>query len=40
MEVGVTLAPNSEIDWIEDHTLDIFRGTSSGRLDGRSGGGR
>ncbi len=40
MEAGVTLALNSEIDWIEDHTLDVYRGTSSGRLRERSGGGR
>jgi len=40
MEAGVTLALSSEIDWIEDHTLDVYRGTSSGHLDERSGGGR
>lgn len=40
MEAGVTLALNSEIDWIEDHTLDVYRGTSSGHRDERSGGGR
>jgi hypothetical protein len=40
IEAGLTLALNSEIDWIENHTLDVYRGTSSGRLDGRSGDGR
>jgi len=40
MEAGVTLALNSEIDWIEDHTLDVYRGTSGGHLHERSGGGR
>ena len=40
MDSGVTVALNSEIDWIEDHTLDVYRGTSSGHLHERSGGGR
>jgi hypothetical protein len=37
---GLSLALNSEIDWIENQTLDVYRGTSSGHFDGRSGSGR
>jgi hypothetical protein len=37
---GLSLALNSEIDWIENQTLDVYRGTSSGHFDDRSGGGR
>ena len=37
---ALTLALNSEIDWIENHTLDVFRGSSSGRFDGHTRGGR
>jgi len=40
MEAGMTLALNSEIDWIEDHALDVYRGTSGGHLHERSSGGR
>ena len=39
-EAGVTLALNSEIDWIEDHALDVYRGTSSGQRHERAGGSR
>jgi hypothetical protein len=40
MEAGVTLALDSEIDWIEDHALDVYRGRSGGHLHERAGGGR
>jgi hypothetical protein len=36
---ALTLALNSEIDWVENHTLDVFRGSSSGRFDGHTRGG-
>jgi hypothetical protein len=39
-EAGLMLALNSEIDWIENHALDVFRGTSGGHLGSHSGGGR
>jgi len=29
---GIAEALNSEIDWIEDHTLDVYRGTEGGSL--------
>jgi len=32
------LALNSEIEWIENHALDVFRGTSGGHLGTHSGG--
>jgi hypothetical protein len=37
---GLSLALNSEIDWIENQTIDVYRGTSGGHFDGRSGSGR
>ena len=37
---GLSVALNSEIDWIETQALDVYRGTSGGRLDDRSGSGR
>jgi hypothetical protein len=39
-EAGLMLALNSEIDWIENHALDVFRGTSGGHLGSHGGGGR
>jgi len=37
---GVTVALDSEVDWIVNHTLDVYRGTSSGHVLDRSPGGR
>ena len=39
-DAGVAVALNSEVDWIEDRVIDVYRGTSGGRIDGRSSGGR
>ena len=39
-DTGVAVALNSEVDWIEDRVIDVYRGTSGGRIDGRSTGGR
>jgi hypothetical protein len=39
-QAGLVLALNSEIDWIENHVLDVHRGRSGGRGGGRSTGGR
>jgi hypothetical protein len=32
LAAAITVALSSEIDWIEDHTLDVYRGTSGGPL--------
>lgn len=39
-EAGLMLALNSEIDWIENHALDVWRGTSGGHFDSHMGTGR
>ena len=39
-EAGLMLALNSEIDWIENHAFDVYRGTSGGRDGSHGGGGR
>jgi hypothetical protein len=38
-EAGLMLALNSEIDWIENHVLDVYRGNSGGRGGGSNTGG-
>jgi hypothetical protein len=38
-EAGLMLALNSEIDWIESHVLDVYRGNSGGRGGGSQTGG-
>ena len=37
-EAGLMLALNSEIDWIENHVLDVWRGMSGGRGGSHLGG--
>jgi hypothetical protein len=37
-QAGVMLALNSEIDWIENHVLDVWRGLSGGRGGSHLGG--
>jgi hypothetical protein len=37
-EAGLILALNSEIDWIENHVLDVWRGMSGGRGGSHLGG--
>jgi hypothetical protein len=37
-QAGVMLALNSEIDWIENHVLDVWRGMSGGRGGSHLGG--
>jgi hypothetical protein len=32
LAAATTAALSSEIDWIQDHALDVYRGTSGGRL--------
>jgi hypothetical protein len=39
-QAGLVVALDSEIDWIEDHVLDVYRGSSGGRLDLRPRDGR
>src|SRR5262245_54295506 len=39
-EAGVMLALNSEIDWIENHSLDGYRGTYGGHVGGHPGSAR
>ena len=39
-EAGLMLALSSEIDWIENHALDVWRGTSGGHLGSQLGNGR
>jgi len=39
-EAGLMLALSSEIDWIEDHALDVYRGNSGGRGGTHLGAGR
>ena len=39
-EAGLMLALSSEIDWIEDHALDVYRGNSGGRGGSHLGAGR
>jgi hypothetical protein len=34
------LALNSEIEWIENHALDVWRGTSGGHFGNNLGNGR
>jgi hypothetical protein len=36
MGPALTVAIDSEVDWIEDHALDVYRGTSGGRDHGGS----
>ena len=38
-EASLMLALNSEIDWIENHVLDVYRGNSGGRGGGSNTGG-
>ena len=33
LAVATAIALNTEIDWIEDHALDVYRGTSGGPLE-------
>ena len=39
-EAGLMLALNSEIDWIENHALDVYRGTSGGHIGSHPGSAR
>src|SRR5262245_59427112 len=39
-EAGLMLALNSEIEWIENHALDVWRGTSGGHFGSNLGNGR
>jgi len=39
-EAGLMLALNSEIEWIENHALDVWRGTSGGHFGNNLGNGR
>jgi hypothetical protein len=38
MGPALAVALDSEIDWIEDHALDVYRGTGSGRAPGSTPG--